>query len=167
MKGTFNPNSKEESVEKKLNTKKLTKVKGKSKKEVIKENIIEGFENESKDILKMRENRGLDVLSQKCKKCDFETHSEGLLRLHKGSTHGNKETNQNIILGFELDLRTHLGVLEANGVDTHCCKCEICDFQTHSEEIFIACINLPGVNLDPSMGGNLAVGLHIFTTLLY
>ena len=45
MKGTINPNSKEDAVEKKLNTKKLTKVKGKSKKEVIEENIIEGFEN--------------------------------------------------------------------------------------------------------------------------
>ena len=73
MKGTLNPNSKEKAVENKLNTKKLTKVKGKSNKEVIKENMIEGFENESKDILKMRENCGFD--EPKCLKCEFETHS--------------------------------------------------------------------------------------------
>lgn len=81
-------------------------------------------------------NSGLDVTSQKCKKCDFETHSEGLLRQHKVTNHHIKETNQNIILGYEFDMQRHVKVLEAMEVGLDTFKCQECVFKTHSEGKF-------------------------------
>ena len=43
----------------------------------------------------------MDVGSQKCKKCDFVSHSKGLLRKHRFQNH---------VLGFEIDLQKHIEV---------------------------------------------------------
>ena len=67
------------------------------------------------DILESRKNCELELSEMKCKACKFETHSEGLLRQHKRTTHRIKETNQNIILGFKNDMFYHLKILEALG----------------------------------------------------
>jgi hypothetical protein len=48
----------------------------------------------------------MDVGSQKCKKCDFVSHSEGLLRKHRFQNH---------VLGFEIDLQIHTEVPKAMG----------------------------------------------------
>ena len=47
----------------------------------------------------------------KCKKCDFDTHSEGLLRQHKVTSHNLKESKQKIIVGYELDMQKFANVL--------------------------------------------------------
>jgi hypothetical protein len=52
-------------------------------------------------VLEVRQKYGMDVGSQKCKKCDFVLHSEGLLRKHRFQNH---------VLGFEIDLQKHIEV---------------------------------------------------------
>ena len=56
---------------------------------------------------------GLDLSELKCKKCTFETHSEGTLRKHKRNVHQLKESNLNIIIGFKTDMQHHLVLQEA------------------------------------------------------
>ena len=58
------------------------------------------------------------VGSQRCKKCDFVSHSEGLLR---------KDRFQNHVLGFEIDLQKHIEVPKAMGDEVYTSKCDICD----------------------------------------
>ena len=78
-------------------------------------------------------NSGLDTLSQRCDKCEHKTHSEGLLREHQKNKHNIKESQQNIIKGFEFDMQRHLSVLELmeEGLDKY--KCEKCIYKTHTE----------------------------------
>ena len=66
-------------------------------KDVIDEMLIAAFEKDAEAMFTELEDWGLDVYSQKCKKFDFETHSEGLLRQHKVKSHNIKESKQNII----------------------------------------------------------------------
>ena len=47
----------------------------------------------------------------KCKKCDFDTHSEGLSRQHKLTSHNLKESKQKIIVGYELYMQKFANVL--------------------------------------------------------
>ena len=73
--------------------------KNKITKNIIEERFIATYENDVDVMFADFNNLGLDVTSQKCKKCNFETHSEGHLRQHKVSNDDTKETKQNIILG--------------------------------------------------------------------
>ena len=66
----------------------------------------------------------MDVGSQKCKKCDFVSHSEGLLRKH---------SFQNHVLGFEIDLQEHIEVPKAMGDEVYTSKCDICHYIASSE----------------------------------
>ena len=80
--------------------------------------------------------------SQKCKKCDFESHSVGLLRRHKVAIHNMKETYENIIIGFEFDVDTNIEVMKAmDEGDIKFFKCENCDFNTHSKGKLMKHIN--------------------------
>ena len=110
--------------------------KNKITKNIIQERLIAAYENDVDVMFADFNNCGLDVTSQKCKKCNFETHSEGHLRQHKVSNHNTKETKQNIILGYEFDMQRHVTVLEAmeEGLDKF--KCAQCSFRTHSEGKF-------------------------------
>jgi hypothetical protein len=60
----------------------------------------------------------MDIGSHKCKKCDFVSHSEGLLRKHRFQNHN---------LGFEIHLQKHIEVPKAMGVEVYASKCDICD----------------------------------------
>ena len=113
------------------------KIKKKITKKVIEESLIDAFEKDVDVMYTDFENSGLDVYSQRCKKCDHKTHSEGHLRQHKVANHGSKETKQNIILGYEFDMQRHATVLEAMEDGLHKFKCEECSFKTHSGGKFI------------------------------
>ena len=73
------------------------------------------------------------MTSQKCKKCELEVHSEGLLRRHKVRVHDAKEIKQNFILGFEYDMQRYSEVLKNNGKGIQHIKCESCDYKTFSK----------------------------------
>ena len=83
-------------------------MKKKLTKETIQFNIIEDFKKDAEIILEDRNDFGCDVLSKKCKKCDHETHSEGVLRLHKVEDHNIKESKNNVILGFKMTYKITL-----------------------------------------------------------
>ena len=68
----------------------------------------------------------------KCEKCSFDTHSEGLIRKHRRTTHNIKETIQNIILGFKNDMFHHLVLLEALG-ELNKITCTSCNYKTNSK----------------------------------
>ena len=107
--------------------------KNKITKAVIEERLINAFENDVDVMYQDFENSGLDVLSQRCNKCDHKTHSEGHLRQHKVANHKSKETKQNIIFGYVFDMQRHLKVLKLKEEGLQTFKCEECDFATHRE----------------------------------
>ena len=76
---------------------------------------------------------GLDVHSQKCKKCEFATHSEGLLRRHNTLIHEIKETKLNIMLGFEIDMQKYEKLLECMGEGSTKYECDECSDSNHSD----------------------------------
>ena len=94
--------------------------------------IIAEFEMDNSEIFEARKNCGLDLTELKCKKCGFETHSEGMLRKHKRTVHQIKESNQNIILGFKNDAFHHVKLLEALG-ELNKIVCRSCDYKTNSK----------------------------------
>ena len=94
--------------------------------------VIKEFEKDSKIFFDLRMNCGLDVKSSKCRKCDYESHSEGLLRLHKERDHQIKQTFQNVVLGFKCDVRSHVVVLKSMDEPTDTLKCDSCEFKTCS-----------------------------------
>ena len=71
--------------------------------------------------------------SQKCKKCDFVSHSEGLLRKHRNEDHKLKDSFQNLVLGYEIDLKKHIEVLQAMGEEIYIINCDECEFKASSE----------------------------------
>ena len=97
------------------------------------ERILNGFEKDTKKFLEVRINCGLDTESQKCKKCDFVSRSEGLLRKHRVEDHKLKETFQNMLLGYEIDLQKHIEVLQAMDEDIYTTKCDKCEFKASGE----------------------------------
>ena len=92
-------------------------------KELKEQRVIKGFEKDSETFCELRINCGLDVKSKKCKKCDFESHSEGLLRMHKEEDHKIKQTFVNLVLGFESDIQNHIEVLKAMDDEIDIIKC--------------------------------------------
>ena len=72
--------------------------------------VIAEFEEDIQNVHIMRTNCGLDLSEIKCKKCNFETHSEGTLRKHKRTVHNLKESNLNTIVRFRADMNTILYV---------------------------------------------------------
>ena len=74
-----------------------------------------------------------DYIIKKCKKCGFDTHSEGMFRRHKVIIHDSgKETNQSIILGFEEDVQRHCTILKSKNKSMENFKCEECDYKIYS-----------------------------------
>ena len=76
---------------------------------------------------------GLELTGYKCKICDFESHSDGLLRKHNRTTHQLKETNQDIILGFKNDIGNYVYLLETMGDDVNQIICDKCAFKCNSK----------------------------------
>ena len=72
-----------------------------------------------------------------------------LLPQHKVSNHNKKESKQNIILGYEIDMQKHLTVLECIGEGLGKFKCEQCDFKR--QICYSQIEKSPGIILDPSM----------------
>ena len=116
-----------------LNEKKTKTKTKKVKKDVIEKEILEEFENDCEDIFTLKTNCGLDLTEHKCKKCDFETHSLGILRKHNKDTHQLKESTENIIIGFKSDIRSYVYILETMGEELNIIICEKCDFKTNSK----------------------------------
>ena len=120
----------------------LSNVKSKTKKkkitkDMIQQNIIEEFESDYRNILDDRINSGLDLKSKACKRCDYETFSEGKLRHHKAVDHNIKETKDNIIIGFNNDVNEHLEVIKAMGDNIYGLTCSKCEFKTHSKGLLM------------------------------
>ena len=102
-------------------------------KKVIEERLISAYVWDAELMLKDFDNSELVLNNQECKKCEFDTHSEGMLRRHKVLIHDSgKETNQNIIIGFEADVQRHYKVLESKGKSLENFKCEECDYKIYS-----------------------------------
>ena len=47
--------------------------------------------------------------------------------------HKLKEAFQNLVLGYEIDLQTHIEVLQAMSEDIYTAKCDKCDYKACSE----------------------------------
>ena len=74
----------------------------------------------------------VDVKS--CKKCGFETHSEGFPRKHERWTHQVMDSNKNTIMGFKNDIQEYFNILKYMGIDIKEIDCQICEFKTiHGE----------------------------------
>ena len=82
--------------------------------------------------MELRLKCGTEVESQKCKKCDFVSHSEGLNRKHRVEVHKLKETYQNLVLGYENDLNIHIEVFKATDADIVNISCDKCAFKLSS-----------------------------------
>ena len=102
-------------------------------KKVIEDRLIAAYVWDAELMVKDFSNSELESMSQECKKCEFDTISEGMLKRHKVLIHdSNKETNQSIILGFEADVQRHCKVLEIKGQSLEHFKCEECDYKIYS-----------------------------------
>ena len=102
-------------------------------KKVFEERLIIAYVWDAELMLKDFDNSELVSNNQECKKCEFYTHSEGMLRRHKVLIHDSgKETNQNIIIGFEADVQRHYKVLESKGKSLENFKCDECDYKIYS-----------------------------------
>ena len=114
------------------NTKKpkLSKAKIKDFKE---NKIIEAFEKDCKLFGELRVNCGLDITHKTCRKCDFESHSEYLLRMHKEKDHNIKQTFQNLVLGYEYDVNSHIEVLKPMEEPIDIINCRKCNYKCCSE----------------------------------
>ena len=69
-------------------------------------------------------------------KCEFKSHSEGLLRIHKLEDHQRKETFETIVDGFRNDIDDHVRTLEAMCEDDDVInkiKCDKCKYRNNSE----------------------------------
>ena len=116
------------------NKNKPTKAKNaKEIKEEVEENIIKGFENDCDALLAVKQNCGFDLASENCKKCKYTTHSVGLLIRHTVNVHKIKETAENIISRFEIDIALYERLLETMEEDTAKFKCDQCGFATCSK----------------------------------
>ena len=102
-------------------------------KKVIEERLIAAYVFDAELMLEDLETSQIEGVTQTCKKCEFETHSEGIFKRHKVLIHDSgKETNQSIILGFEADVQRHYKVLEKKGKSLENFKCEECDYKIYS-----------------------------------
>ena len=101
-------------------------------KELKERKMIEAFETDCAIFGEMRTNCGLDVKFKICRKCDFETHSEYILRMHKERDHNIKQTFQNLLLGYECDLQSHIEVLKPMEEPIDTINCTECDFKSCS-----------------------------------
>ena len=104
----------------------------KVKKEDIENEIISEFEIDSAKIYTLMKDCGLELTGYKCKKCDYECHSDGL-RKHKRTTHQLNESNQNIMLGFKNDIGNYVYLLETMGDDLNQITCGKCEFKCNSK----------------------------------
>ena len=115
------------------NNPKKTRLSKSKIKELKEAKSLEAFENDCKIFGELRSNCGLDVTFKTCRKCDFESHSEFLLRLHKERDHNIKQTFQNLVLGYEYDLQYHIEVLKPMDEPIETLKCSECDYITCTE----------------------------------
>ena len=98
------------------------------------EKIILGFENDCKRILIIHQKFDLDDVH--CDKCQFKSHSQGLLRMHKQKKHKSNNTFEDVIEGFKNDIKDHVRTLEAMCEEDDVInrmKCDKCEYRNNSE----------------------------------
>ena len=102
--------------------------------DMVEEKILKGYENDCKRIIIIHNKFDLDDVN--CNKCQFKSHSQGLLKIHKREKHGTNETFENVIEGFKNDIEDHVRTLEAMCEDDkviYRMRCQKCDFKNNSE----------------------------------
>ena len=103
-------------------------------KDVIEENIIKGYQNDCETILLVHQKFELDDVV--CNICEFKSHSQGLLSIHKHEKHKSNDTFETIVEGFKNDIENHIRTLEAMCEDDDVIngmKCDKCKFRNNSE----------------------------------
>ena len=103
---------------------------------MIDEKLIAAYEKDADKMLNELDDWGLDVYSQKCKKCYLETHSEGLLRQHKLESHNIKESkNESKYQCPKCDFKTAYKRLLDTHLNTHKHRyqCDDCSFFTNRQ----------------------------------
>ena len=103
-------------------------------KDMVEEKILKGYENDCKRILMIHNKFDLDDVN--CNKCQFKSHSQGLLKIHKREKHGTNETFENVIEGIKNDIEDHVRTLEAMCEDDkvfYRMTCQKRDFKNNSE----------------------------------
>lgn len=98
----------------------------------IEEILIDAFVNDVDQMTMALESSKLCKEKIKCKKCDFVTYSEGMIRRHRVLKHKKQGTSQNMILGFESDMQEYSSILKWIGKDLNEFKCEECPFASYS-----------------------------------
>ena len=106
-----------------------------NKKNVGQKDILRGFENDSKTILKVRTDCGFDNTKEKCNRCSYKTFSVGLLRKHQKENHKKWHSYDSVIEGYKIDDNKYKELLGAmyNEEEILTFECEACDVKTHSE----------------------------------
>ena len=104
----------------------------------LEKEVIKEFEKDDRNVLSLKQKTGLDMMIlvdvKSCKKCKFETHSEGELRKHEKSTHDLGNSNMDIIMGFKNDIKEYFNIFKDMGVGEEIeeMNCKICNFKTKS-----------------------------------
>ena len=101
-------------------------------KKMIEEKLIAAFVKDIETMQNETKNCYIVGNCYSCKKCEFETKSEGMFRRHKSFIHDSRETNQNIILGFESDVQMYAKILEEKGDSLDKFKCNDCEYAIYS-----------------------------------
>ena len=105
----------------------------------VEESIITACENDSKKIYDERRNCELSLNDQKCDKCNFATHSKGVLKMHERDTHAAKLSFKDILYGFEVDEEFFKMLIETmyegEKKDIPSVKCGKCSFNSYGEDI--------------------------------
>ena len=114
-------------------TNKAKPKKTKLTKGMIEEKLITAYEKDIEDMFDDFKKSGLYVTNHKCKKCELEVHSQGILGRHKVRVHDSNVSKQNIILGFETDMQRYSEVLERMGKGLQNIICDVCDYKTYSK----------------------------------
>ena len=101
-------------------------------KKVIEESLIAAFVNDIEYMQNETKDSDVEGNCYVCKKCEFETKSEGMFKRHKVVIHDSRETNQNVILGFESDVQKYARILEGRGDSLEKYKCKECEYAIYS-----------------------------------
>ena len=101
-------------------------------KKVIEERLIAAFVNDIEYMQNETKESYVEGTCYACKKCEFETKSEGMFKRHKVLIHDSRETNQNVILGFESDVQKYARILEGRGNSLEKFKCKECEYAIYS-----------------------------------
>ena len=110
----------------------IKKVQNKNdKKENVQDVILKAFKKESEEHYNVNQDCGLNNKCQKCSRCNFITHSMGLLRIHEKKSHKLYHNFDKVVDGFKFDSKKYFEVLSAmyDGDDLYRNQCDECNFK--------------------------------------